>query len=150
MNFMGIKILATNRKAQFEYFLFARYEAGIVLLGSEIKSIRAGQISIMESYIQIDKGQVWLMEAHIAPYESANRNNHDPKRAKKLLLHQKEIRELSNSIQQKGMTIVPLKIYLKEGKAKLEFAIAKGKKLYDKRQAIAKRDAEREALRQRS
>lgn len=147
---MGIKILATNRKAQFEYFLFARYEAGIVLLGSEIKSIRAGQISIMESYIQIDKGQVWLMEAHIAPYESANRNNHDPKRPRKLLLHQKEIKELSNSIQQKGMTIVPLKVYLKEGKAKLEFAVAKGKKLYDKRQAIAKRDAEREALRQNS
>lgn len=147
---MGIKILATNRKVQFEYFLFARYEAGIVLLGSEIKSIRAGQISIMESYIQIDKGQVWLMEAHIAPYESANRNNHDPKRPRKLLLHQKEIKELSNSIQQKGMTIVPLKVYLKEGKAKLEFAVAKGKKLYDKRQAIAKRDAEREALRQNS
>lgn len=144
---MATKIVANNRKAQFEYFLFERYEAGIALLGSEIKSIRAGQISLAESYINIDNGQVWLMEAHIAPYESANRFNHDPKRPRRLLLHDKEIRELFASVRQKGMTIVPLKVYLKDGKAKIECALAKGKKLYDKRQAIAKRDSQREEQR---
>ncbi len=144
---MVIKSIATNRKAQFEYFLFDRYEAGIALLGSEIKSIRAGQISLAEAFINIDNGQAWLMEAHIAPYVSANRFNHDPKRPRRLLLHEKQIRDLAEAIQQKGMTIVPLKIYIKEGKAKLECAVAKGKKLYDKRQAIAKRDAQREEQR---
>lgn len=144
-----MKIVATNRKAHFEYFLLEHYEAGISLYGSEIKSIRAGQISLNEAYIQVDGSQAWLMEAHIAPYESANRFNHEPKRPRRLLLHKREIRELWNAVRQKGMTVVPVKIYLKEGRAKLEIALAKGKKLYDKRHDIARRDQEREVQRER-
>lgn len=146
---MNVKIVATNRKAHFEYFLLEHYEAGISLYGSEIKSIRAGQISLNEAYIQVDGSQAWLMEAHIAPYESANRFNHEPKRPRRLLLHKREIRELWNAVRQKGMTVVPVKIYLKEGRAKLEIALAKGKKLYDKRHDIARRDQEREVQRER-
>jgi len=140
-----VKSLATNRKASFEYFLFERFEAGLALKGSEIKSIRAGQVSLAEAYIRVDDIRgAFLMEAHIAPYVQANRFNHDPKRARRLLLHKKEIRELWDAVRQKGVTIVPIRVYLKEGRAKLEIAIAKGKKLHDKREAIAKRDAERE------
>jgi SsrA-binding protein len=139
-----IKVVATNRKAGFEYFLFERFEAGLALKGSEIKSIRNGQISLAESYIRVDEDQAWLIEAHIAPYLHANRFNHDPKRPRRLLLHRKQIREMWDSVRQKGMTIVPVRIYFKDGRAKLEIAIAKGKKLHDKREAIARRDAERE------
>jgi SsrA-binding protein len=142
------KVVATNRKAGFEYFLLERFEAGLSLQGSEIKSIRAGQISLAEAYIQIEEGEAWLIEAHIAPYVQANRMNHDPKRKRRLLLHKKEIRELWNAVRQKGMTIVPLRVYLKEGRAKLELALAKGKQLHDKRQAIAQRDQERELRRE--
>lgn len=145
---MGIKVVATNRKANFEYFLLDRYEAGLSLQGSEIKSIRAGQISINEAYIQIDGKQAWLMEAHIAIYEAANRYNHEPKRPRRLLLHKREIRELWAAVRQKGMTVIPVKIYFKDGRAKLEIALAKGKKLYDKRHDIAKRDEERESQRE--
>jgi SsrA-binding protein len=140
----NFKVVATNRKAGFEYFLFERFEAGLALKGSEIKSIRAGQISLAESYIRVDENQAWLIEAHIAPYVQANRFNHDPKRARRLLLHRKEIREMWDAVRQKGVTIVPIRVYLKNGRAKLEIAIAKGKKLHDKREAIARRDAERE------
>ena len=147
---MNVKVVATNRKASFEYFLLERFEAGLSLRGSEIKSIRAGQISIKEAYVRVDGQNAWLMEAHVAPYEQANRFNHDPKRPRRLLLHKKEIRELWDAVRQKGVTIVPTRIYLKEGRAKLEFAIAKGKKLRDKRQAIAQRDAERELGRETS
>jgi SsrA-binding protein len=143
-----IKIIATNRKAGFEYFLFERFEAGISLQGSEIKSIRAGQISITEAFIDIDNSNAWLVEAHIAPYEQANRFNHDPKRTRRLLLHKKEIRELWDAVRQKGVTVVPTRVYLKNGRAKVEVAIAKGKKLHDKRAAIARRDAERESERE--
>ena len=144
-----IKIVATNRKASFEYFLLEKFEAGLVLQGSEIKSIRAGQISIQESYIDIADGkQAWLVEAHIAPYVQANRFNHDPKRKRKLLLHKKQIRELWNNIRIKGMTVVPLRVYLKDGRAKIEIALAKGKKAYDKRATIAKRDEARSAERE--
>jgi len=144
-----IKVVATNRKAGFEYYLYDRFEAGLALLGSEIKSIRAGQISLAEAYIRVDdvKG-AFLMEAHIAPYEQANRFNHDPKRARRLLLHKKEIHEMWDAVRQKGVTIVPIRVYLKNGRAKLEIAIAKGKKLHDKREAIARRDAEREGVRE--
>ena len=120
----------------------------MVLQGSEIKSIRAGQASIGEAYVQVDSNNAWLIEAHIAPYEQANRFNHDPKRNRRLLLHKKEIRELWNAVRQKGVTIIPTMLYLKDGRAKLEIAIAKGKKLHDKREAIARRDAERELDRQ--
>ena len=140
----NVKVVATNRKAGFEYFLFERFEAGLALKGSEIKSIRAGQISLAESYIRVDENQAWLIEAHIAPYVQANRFNHDPKRSRRLLLHRKEIREMWDAVRQKGVTIVPIRVYLKNGRAKLEIAIAKGKKLHDKREAIARRDAERE------
>jgi SsrA-binding protein len=140
----GIKIVATNRKASHEYFLLERMEAGIALQGSEIKSIRAGQISLAEAYVRVDGEEAWLEDAHIAPYEQASIFNHEPRRPRKLLLHRKEIVRLWNQVRQKGVTVVPLKVYLKEGRAKVEIALAKGKRLYDKRQAIAKRDAQRE------
>jgi len=143
-----VKVVATNRKAGFEYFLLERFEAGLSLQGSEIKSIRAGQMSIVESYVDIENGRnAFLVEAHIAPYEQANRFNHDPKRKRRLLLHKKQIRELWDAVRLKGMTIVPTRVYLKDGRAKIEIALARGKKLYDKRETIAKRDAEREAKR---
>ncbi len=140
----NIKVVATNRKASHEYFLLEHHEAGIVLQGSEIKSIRAGQISLAEAYIQIDGHEAWLVDAHIAPYEQASIYNHEPRRPRKLLLHRSEIHRLWNEVRQKGVTIIPLRVYLKEGRAKIEVAVAKGKKLYDKREAMAKRDAERE------
>jgi SsrA-binding protein len=141
---MGIKVIATNRKAKHEYFLLDTYEAGLVLKGSEIKSIRAGHISLAQAYVNVDGNEAWLVNAHIAPYNEASRNNHDPLRVRKLLLHRKEIRKLSDKVRQKGATIIPLRIYLKDGKAKIEIALAKGKRHYDKREEIAKRDAQRE------
>lgn len=141
---MGIKVVATNRKASHEYFLMDDYEAGLVLQGSEIKSIRAGRISLAQAYIRVENGEAWLVDAHIAPYDQAARFNHEPTRPRKLLLHRKEISHLQAEVTQKGVTIVPLKVYLKDGLAKVEIAVAKGKKLYDKRDAIAKRDAQRE------
>jgi SsrA-binding protein len=143
-----VKVVATNRKAGFEYFLLEHFEAGLALRGSEIKSIRAGQVSIAEAYVEVDGRNAWLVESHIAPYEQANRFNHDPKRKRRLLLHKKEILELWDAVRQKGVTIVPTKVYLKEGRAKIEIALAKGKKLHDKRASIAKRDEERELGRQ--
>jgi len=147
---MGVKVVATNRKAHFEYFLLEHFEAGISLQGSEIKSIRAGQMSLAESYVRIDDQghEAWLMSSHIAPYDPASRYNHDPLRPRRLLLHKKEIRELWYAIRQKGVTIIPVQVYLKEGRAKIDIAIAKGKRLYDKRQEIAKRDMQREVERE--
>lgn len=144
----NVKVVATNRKAGFEYFLMEHFEAGLALQGSEIKSIRAGQVSLAESYVETDGREAWLVEAHIAPYREANRFNHDPKRRRRLLLHKREIRRLWNEVRQKGVTIVPLKVYLKNGRAKLEIALAKGKKLHDKRDAIAQRDQAREQARE--
>lgn len=141
---MGIKVVATNRKARHEYFLLDIYEAGLVLRGSEIKSIRAGQVSLSQAYVSIDENEAWLINAHIAPYDEAGRYNHDPMRQRKLLLHSSEIRKLTDKVRQKGATIIPLQIYLKDGIAKVEIALAKGKKQYDKRHDIAKRDAQRE------
>jgi SsrA-binding protein len=145
---VSIKVVATNRKAGFEYFLDEHFEAGLALQGSEIKSIRAGQMSLAEAYVKIDGKEAWLINAHIAPYEQANRYNHDPVRPRRLLLHKREIRQMWNAVRQKGMTIVPIRVYIKDGRAKLEVALARGKKLRDKRQAIAKRDIERELNRQ--
>jgi SsrA-binding protein len=144
---MPEKIVATNRKAHFEYFLLEHLEAGISLQGSEIKSIRAGQISLAEAFVEVNGQEAWLVDAHIAPYIQANRYNHDPKRKRRLLLHKKEIRSLWDSVRQKGVTIIPVKVYLKEGIAKVEIAVAKGKKLYDKRASIAERDSQREIAR---
>lgn len=144
---MAVKTIATNRKANFEYYLLEHFEAGISLQGTEIKSIRAGQVSLAESYVQVDGNEAWLMNAHIAPYDPASRFNHDPKRPRRLLLHKKEIKKLWADVRQKGVTIVPIKIYLKDNRAKLDIALAKGKKLYDKRAEITKRDMERELQR---
>ena len=141
---MSLKVVATNRKAKFNYFLLDTYEAGIVLKGSEIKSIRGGQISLAQAYVTTDGQEAWLMNAHIAPYNEASRFNHDPVRPRKLLLHSSEIRKLSEKVRQKGATIVPLRVYLKDGLAKIEIALAKGKKQYDKRAEIARRDSQRE------
>ncbi|MCB9135970.1 MAG: SsrA-binding protein SmpB [Anaerolineales bacterium] len=145
---MNVKVVASNRKAHHEYFLLERLEAGIVLTGSEIKSIRAGQMSIKEAYVRVDGREAWLIESHIAPYDPASRMNHDPKRPRKLLLHKKEIYHLWNEAKQKTLTIIPIQVYLKDGRAKVEIAIAKGKKNYDKRETIAKRDTEREIRRE--
>lgn len=145
---MDVKVVATNRRAAHEYFLGDRYEAGISLMGSEIKSIRAGRISLAEAYVQVDGQEAWLMDAHIAPYEPSSAFNHEPRRPRKLLLHSSEIRSLWNDVRKKGITIVPTRVYLKKGLAKVEIAVARGKKLYDKRHEIAKRDAEREIERQ--
>ena len=141
---MGLIVVATNRKAKHEYSLLDTYEAGIVLKGSEIKSIRARQISIAQAYVSTDGQEAWLMNAHIAPYNEASRFNHDPLRSRKLLLHRSEIRKLFEKVRLKGATIVPLRVYLKDGMAKVEIALAKGKKHYDKRAEIAERDAQRE------
>jgi SsrA-binding protein len=146
------KVVARNRKASHDFFLQEKYEAGLVLQGSEIKAIRAGQISLKEAYVRTDGRDAWLVGAHIAPYDPASRANHDPLRERKLLLHRKEIDELYEEVKRNGSTIVPLQVYLKKGRAKLEISVAKGKKKWDKRQDIAKKDAEREmarALKQR-
>jgi len=144
----GVKVVATNRKARHEYFLLEMYEAGLELHGSEIKSIRAGQISLAEAYVQVEEHQAWLVDAHIAPYEQASHFNHEPRRPRRLLLHRSEIKDLWDAVRQKGVTVIPTQVYLKEGRAKLQIAIGKGKKLYDKRAAIAKRDTQREIERE--
>ena len=141
--------LATNRKASHEYFLLDRFEAGMALRGPEIKSIRAGQMSLQEAYVRLEAGEAWLVNAHIAPYNPASRENHDPRRPRKLLLHRKEISRLLDQMRQRGFTIVPTRVYLKDGRAKLEIALARGRKQYDKRQAMAERDARREMERAR-
>jgi len=145
---MSIKVLATNRKARHDYFLLETFEAGISLLGSEIKSIRAGQISIKEAYIRVDGEEAWLVEAHVAPYLQANQFNHEPRRPRKLLLHKREIQQMYDQIRRRGVTIIPTRVYLKNGRAKVEIAIAQGKKKFDKRQDLAARDAQREIDRQ--
>jgi len=144
---MEVKTVATNRKARFEYQLLETFEAGLVLKGTEIKSVRMGQISLQEAYVRTDGKEAWLVGAHIAPYEHASAFQHDPDREKKLLLNKREIRELYDALRIKGLTIIPVRVYLKGGRAKVEIAIAKGKKKYDKREAIKKRDFEREVSR---
>jgi len=140
---MSIKIVATNPKAYHDYYIEDKYEAGLVLTGSEIKSVRAGRVNLRDSFVLIKDGEAWLMNAHIAPYKQAGRQNHDPRRPRKLLLHRYQINRLMGRVQEKGYTIVPLRMYLKGRWAKVEIALARGKKLYDKRRAIAEREAER-------
>lgn len=139
----NVKVVATNRKAKHEYFIDDTIEVGLVLKGTEVKSIRQGKINVKESYATIENGEVFIYGMHISPYEQGNIYNVDPVRKRKLLLHKREIRKLNSSIMQKGYTLVPLRVYISNGLVKLELAIAKGKKLYDKRQDIAKRDAQR-------
>lgn len=143
----GIKIVATNRKAGRDYFLEDRLEAGLVLTGTEIKSIRAGSVSLSDGYVQPRGGELWLVNVHIAPYDPSGRANHEPRRPRKLLLHRREINRLLSRVQERGYTIVPVQMYLKEGRAKVEIALARGKRQYDKREAIARRDAQREVER---
>lgn len=150
---MAEKTVTVNRKAGHDYHILRTVEAGLSLLGTEIKSIRDGHVSIREAYVRLQDGELWLVGAHIAQYAPAGGMNHDPTRSRRLLLHRKEIRELAREFESSGVTMVPLRLYIKDGKAKLEIALARGKKSYDKRQAIAKRDAERQmqrALRRRS
>lgn len=141
---MGKKVVARNRKAFHEYYMEDTYEAGMVLLGSEIKSIRGNRISLQEGFVQERGGELWLLNVHISPYEQASIWGHDdPLRPRKLLLHKKEIARILTRMREKGYTVVPTQVYLKDGLAKIEIALARGKKLYDKRETIAKRDAER-------
>lgn len=139
-----VKVVARNRKAAHDYFLEDHLEAGIALKGTEIKSVRAGQVSLREAYVRVANGEAYLMNAHIAPYDPASHFNHDPRRPRKLLLHRREIRRLEAKVSQRGYTVVPTKMYLRRGRAKVEIALAKGKRKYDKRREIAKRDAARD------
>jgi SsrA-binding protein len=147
MKTQGIKIVAQNRRATHDYELLDRYEAGLVLTGTEIKSIRAHKVNLQRSWVQNQDGELWLLDAHIAPYEHGNRENHDPVRPRKLLLNKREINKLIGLLTEKGVTIVPTRLYLKDGRAKLEIAPGRGKKLFDKRAAIARRDADRQVER---
>ena len=146
---MTVKIISRNRKAAHDYFLEERFEAGLVLLGSEIKSIRAGRVSLREGFVQERSGELWLVGCHIAIYEEAGRFGHsDPLRARKLLLHRREIAKITSQMRQRGYTTVPTALYLAQGRAKLEIALARGKRQYDKRQTIAQRDSERQMQRE--
>jgi len=138
------KTITVNRKAYHDYHILESLEAGIALTGTEIKSIRAGRVNIRDAYAKPDGGELWLVNAHIAAYEAASRFGHEPNRPRKLLLHRCQIDELAGMVMQKGLTIVPLKLYIKKGTAKLEIGVARGKRLYDKREAIARRETERE------
>ena len=144
----GIRLIANNKKAYHDYFIEDTYEAGIELFGTEVKSMRMGKCSINESFVQIDKGEVFVYGMHVSPYEKGNIFNKDPLRTRKLLLHQYEIRKIAGKIAEKGYTLVPLKVYFKGSLVKVEIGIAKGKKLYDKRETIAKKDQRREAERE--
>ncbi len=139
------KLIANNKKAYHDYFIEESYEAGIALHGTEVKSMRKGKCSIKESFIRIENGEVYVYGMHVSPYEKGNIFNKDPLRVKKLLLHKYEINKLSGKVAEKGLTLVPLQVYFKEGKVKVEIGLARGKKLYDKRQDIARKDQRREA-----
>jgi len=143
-----IKVVAENRKARHDYFIEETYEAGIALVGTEVKSLRLGKVSLRDSYAVVENGEVFLHNMHISPYEKGNRFNHDPKRSRKLLLHKQEIKRLLGKTQQRGYTLVPLRLYFRRGKAKVELALVRGKKLHDKREEIARRDAQRELARE--
>ena len=143
----GFKLVANNKKAYFDYFIEDKWEAGMELYGTEVKSVRMGKASIKESYIKIEKNEVFIYNMHISPYEKGNIFNKDPLRPKKLLMHKSEIRKLTGKLAEQGYTLVPVEVYLKGSLVKVEIALAKGKKLYDKRQDIAKKDMRREAER---
>ena len=141
----GIKLIANNKKAFHDYFIEDTYEAGISLAGTEVKSLRMGKCSVKESFIRVEKGEVYIYGMHISPYEKGNIFNKDPMRIRKLLLHRHEINKIEGKLQEKGLTLVPLKVYFKGSLVKVEVGVARGKKLYDKREAIAKKDQRREA-----
>ncbi len=143
----GIKVLAQNRKAHHDYFIEERFECGLALFGTEVKSIRLGKVNLKESWAQIRKGELWVEGMHISPYEQGNIFNRDPLRPKKLLMHRREIRKLGAQVDRQGYTLVPLEIYLKDGRVKLQLGLCKGKQVHDKRDSIAKRDSNREIQR---
>jgi SsrA-binding protein len=140
----GSSAITVNRKAYHNYHIQESFEAGIVLKGSEIKSIREGKVNLSDAYAKPENGELWLYNSHIASYDAASYNTHEPTRPRKLLLHRKEINSLAGKVVQRGLTLVPLKLYIKHGIAKIELGVAKGKKLYDKKEAIARRDVDRE------
>ena len=144
----GNRMVANNKKAYHDYFIEDKYEAGVALAGTEVKSLRMGKCSIKESFVKIERGEVFIYGMHISPYEKGNIFNKDPLRVKKLLLHREEIRKMERKIAEKGLTLVPLQVYFKGRLVKVEIAVARGKKLYDKRQDIAKKDQKREAQRE--
>ncbi|NNL84756.1 MAG: SsrA-binding protein SmpB [Myxococcales bacterium] len=141
------RLIAQNRKARHEYEILDRFEAGIVLLGPEVKSLRAGRANLADAYADVDRGEVWLRKLHISPYEQASRENAEPMRPRKLLLHRSEIARLTGRVAERGLTLVPLSLYWKEGRAKVELGLARGRRRYDKRQAIRAREDDREAKR---
>ena len=143
----GIKVIAQNKKAYHDYFVEERIECGIALFGTEVKSVRLGKVNLKESWAQIRKGEVWVEGMHISPYEQGNIYNRDPLRDKKLLLHRSEIRKLDSQVMRQGYTLVPLELYLKDGRVKMELGVCRGKQVHDKRDTIAKRDSEREIRR---
>lgn len=138
------KTVTVNRKAFHDYDILGRWEAGIALVGSEIKSIREGRVNLQDAYVRPQDGELWLLGAHIARYSAASYFNHDPTRSRKLLMHKEEIRRLSQTVAEKGLTLVPLRLYLKKGRAKLEIGLARGRKTYDKREALAQKEAQRQ------
>lgn len=140
----GVKVAAQNRKARHDYIIEDTVECGVALQGTEVKSIRAGQLNLKDSYAQVKGGELFLIGMHVSPYEQGNINNHDPFRTRKLLAHKREIAKLAALSQADGMSLVPLSVYFRDGRVKIELAVAKGKKLYDKRHSIAARDADRE------
>ncbi len=144
---MTIKTVATNRKAFHNYHIGDSIEAGIVLTGSEIKSVRSGRVNLGDAYVRPEHGELWLLNAHIARYEASSYLSHEPKRPRKLLLHRKEIDSLASKVSEKGLTLVPTRLYIKGNIAKVEIALAKGKRLYDKRESISRREVERELAR---
>ena len=148
----GIKVIAQNRKAFHDYFVEEKYECGVSLFGTEVKSIRQGRVNLKESWAQVRKGEIWVEGMHISPYEQGNIFNRDPLRPKKLLMHRKEIRKLDGLVMRQGYTLVPLEMYLRNGRVKIQLGLCKGKQLHDKRDSMAKKDSEREiqrALRQK-
>jgi len=144
---LGEKNICVNRQARFNYFIDEIYEAGLVLVGSEVKSLRDGKANLADSYARIQKGEAFLINAHVSAYPGANQFNHDPTRPRKLLLHQREIERLTGKTKERGFTLIPLRLYFKNGKAKVELGLARGKKLYDKRETLRRKVAEREVER---
>jgi SsrA-binding protein len=141
----GEKLIASNKKAYHDYFVLQKFEAGIALTGTEVKSLREGRAQLKDSYVGFEGGEAYLLSAHISPYTHGNRENHDPERKRKLLLHRKEIEKLNAQVVEKGLTVVPLRLYFKGGKVKAEIAVVRGKKLYDKRATERKKEMDREA-----
>ena len=144
----GVKVIAQNKKARHDYLIEETFEAGVVLVGTEVKALRDGRVNLSDSYARIENGTAWLMQAHIGQYSHGNRNNHEPMRPRKLLLHRNEIERLDQKVAREGRTVVPLRVYFKHGLVKVEIAVARGKKTYDKRAAIAERESDRRIQRE--